>query len=802
MSSLTSFADLLQQYMAQSDMQYTPGLVSRFSGVPKTTIVNWLEGRVARPRHWQDLVKVADALRLSEEQTNALLAAAGQPSIAMLRVQARDAEAGLLRPWNIAALTTYSARAPRWGNLPVSLTPLIGRSEERATLRALLRRPEVRVITLLGPGGVGKTRLALQVAADVREQFADGVCLVALASITDPDLVSPTIAHSLGIKEAAGEALLDRITQSLRDAALLLLIDNFEHVLEAAPVLAALLEAAPGLKLVLTSRVAVRLYGEHAFNVLPLALPDIMALPAPDQMIEYAAVALFVQRAQATEPAFRLTLANAAIVADICTRLDGLPLSIELAATRIKLLSPRGLLNRLANRLALLTFGSRDLPQRHQTLRSTLDWSYSLLDRHAQTLFARLAVFMGGWTLEAADAVCAANERASIPINIVDELMTLVDHSLVQRIPGREDVPRYMMLETIREYAQERLEQNGEAERIKQRHLVYYVALAETAEPELTGSVQMAWLLRLDDELDNVRVALRRAIDQDEPEQAGRLAGALRLFWLLRGYLSEGRAWLDAVVPSSSLTPATAAKVQLATGRLARQQGDLVAADAHLAASLALLREPEDDQTRALVLGYLGVVAYDQRDFERAQELHTQSLALRRAADDRWGIAVTLTNLGEVARQSDDLLRAAALQRESLALFRVHGDRWGTALALTNLGGVLLDLEDYDQAQALFRESLTIGRDVSDGDGIAECLEGLAAVAAIKGAAARAARLGGAASAIRAATDGSRSPADTARFDQYLSLLHERTDSVTFAHLWTEGHSMTRDQALTYALQS
>lgn len=447
-------------------------------------------------------------------------------------------------------------------------------------------------------------------------------------------------------------------------------------------------------------------------------------------------------------------------------------------------------------RLGLLIGGSRDLPARQQTLWNTIGWSYDLLDAGAQTLFARLAVFVGGCTLEAAEAVTVAGGES-----VLDELTALVDHNMLGCAETAEGERRFTMLETIREYALERLLAGGEAEAVRRRHATAYLALAEAAEPALTGAEQVVWLARLEAEHDNLRAALGWALERGEVETAWRLGGALWRFWMIRGYLSEGRRWLAAALAEGSDGPAAIrAKALHGAGVLARQQGDLLRAAARYEECLALRRDLGDKRGIAVVLGHLGVLAYDRGDFDRAAALHGESLALRRALEDSWGVALTLNNLGEVTRQRGDEECAVVLYEESLALFRDLGDRYGLAMALMNLGMVVHHRGDFARATALLEESLALWQALGEKGNIAECLEGLAGVAAGQGQADRTARLGGAAEALRDTVGVPLSPADRARYEQHLAAARAHSDAATFAAAWVEGRTYTLEQAIAYAI--
>ncbi len=434
-------------------------------------------------------------------------------------------------------------------NLPVQLTPFIGREQELTAVCDLLRREDVRLLALTGPGGTGKTRLGLQIAAELSEYFDDGVFFVNLAPTSDPELVVPTIAETLGIREGADQSLFERLKEDLRQKQMLLLLDNFEQVVSAAVQVVDLLIACPRLKVIVTSREVLHVQAEHEFAVPPLPLPDLKHLPDLAALSHYAAVALFILRAQAVKPDFQMNAANARAIAEICARLDGLPLAIELAAARIKLLPPQALLARLGQRLAVLTSGTRDVPERQQTLRNTIAWSYNQLDAAEQRLFRRLSVFVGGCTLEAIESVCAALNDGDEAGQVVDRIASLIDKSLLQQTEPEGDEPRLLMLETIREYGLERLAVNVEMEATQQAHADYYLALAEEAEPHLKGAEQGQWFARLEQEHDNLRAALQWLLEQgktgDSIEMVLRLAGALRRFWEVRGHVSEGWTFLE-----------------------------------------------------------------------------------------------------------------------------------------------------------------------------------------------------------------------------------------------------------------
>ncbi len=720
------------------------------------------------------------------------------------------------------------------GTLPAAPTAFIGREQEVAEVGDLLRAG-VRLLTLTGPAGIGKTRLALQVAGALGPTFPAGIFFVPLAALTDPRLVADQVAATLGIRESEGRTLPVTLLETLAGRHLLLVLDNFEQILPARQFVAELLAAGSQVQILVTSRAVLHLYGEYRFPVPPLQLPDTRHPLPPEHLSQYAGVRLFVERARAVQHSFALTTDNAPVVTEICQRLDGLPLALELAAAQVHRFALPALLARLDGRLALLTGGPWDHSARQQTLRGAIAWSDDLLNAAEQRLFYRLAVFQGGVTPEAAAAVAGDNPATA------DTLEALADQSLLQRITGPGDTPRFALLETIREYAVERLTAQGDAASARQDHAAYFLVLAEHATPELSRRDQALWLARLDQEHDNLRAALRHLLDQGDTPGAARIGGALGRFWYLRGYFTEGRRWLRAALADPSLLPVPAratalhwagvlawsqgdyaearalleqglalrqgldepsgvAAVLTSLGAVALTQGDYARASTLFAQSLALVRAAGDPSGAALALANLGLVRLDQGAYAEATELLQESLALRRTLGDRQSIAQCLNNLGIVLRCRGEYAAARALHTESLALFRALGDPWSEALALAHLGVVRLHEGATDEAARLLRESLTIFGEQGVKPGIATCLDGLAWVAAGQAEDERAERLAGAATALRAAIQAPRTPADEAAHHRHMTPVRRRLPSAALAEAHAVGGALPLAEAVAYAL--
>jgi predicted ATPase/class 3 adenylate cyclase len=683
-------------------------------------------------------------------------------------------------------------------NLPTERTSFVGREGELARVKELLKGPGL--LTLTGPGGSGKTRLALRAARELLEDYRDGVFLVELAPITDPRLVPSSIADSVGARAEGARPVLDTLRDHMRDREMLLVVDNFEQVLEAAPVVGDLLGVAPRMRILATSREPLHLAGEQELTVPPLDLPDIRRMPTLEQLTRYEGVALFVQRATAVDPGFRVTEANASAVAEVSVRLDGLPLAIELAASRIKLLSPQAILERLEHRLELLTGGPIDVPARQRTLREAIGWSHDLLDEVERALFRQLSVFAGGWTLRTAQAV--AISEADPDQDLLAVLASLVDKSLVTRMPVGSDAVRFGMLETIREFGREQLDAAGETESTRDRHAAHFLEVVEAAEPHLRGIDQKYWLDQLEVEHDNLRAALRWAIDAGRAEIGLRLAGAVWRFWHLRGHLAEGRRWIEEVLalPMAGQRTRQRAKALTALGGVTYWQEDLPAFRASYEEALAVAREVGDRSAIAEGLYNLAFPYAYEGDFDTAVGLIEEAKAIFEDLGVGRGVADSLWLLAISARLEGDTSAARTLAEESLRRHRQVNDRFGVTDALHVLGRIALAEGDLSTAAASFLEALDNDEEVGNRTGMGIVLDNLAAKASAEGRHVRAVRLGGASEAIKEAAGGHAPPPFIDLPDPRDAAGEVLGDAAVRA-AWEEGRAMTLDQAVAYARQ-
>jgi predicted ATPase/class 3 adenylate cyclase len=677
-------------------------------------------------------------------------------------------------------------------NLPPERTTFVGRSEEVHRIRELLG--DAKVVTLTGAGGSGKTRLALHVSRSLIERYPDGVFLVELGPIIDHRLVVAAIADAVGARAEGQRALRDTLRDHVRHREMLLVLDNFEHILEAAPIVADLLDAAPRLRIIVTSREPLHLQGEHEVAVPPLALPD------PDAASEEAersdAVALFVHRARAVDPSFRIT--DAAAVAELCRRLDGLPLAIELAASRTKMLTPGAILERLERRLDLLTGGPIDVPARQRTLREAIAWSHDLLEADERALFRKLSVFAGGWTVDAAERVADPDRR----LDVLALLGSLLDKSLIVRAPTMEDEPRFTMLETIRAFAFEELESSEEAVPTRDRHAAFFLALAEAAEPHLRRDDQKRWLDRLETEHDNIRAALRWAIDSGDAPTALHLAGAVWRFWHLHSHLADGRRWAEEALALPGAAGRTAERIRglTALGGMAYWQQDVPTFRRAYEEALAIAQELDDAAEVAEQMYNLAFAHALEGDFPGMLALVRQSRSMFEELGNRRGVADCDWILGIAARLGGDLEQSRSLGEQSLRVHREVGDRFGGTVALYALGRTAMEQGDLDVAEACFREALANDAEIGNRTGMCVILDNLADKARIDGDHVRALRLGGASEAMKEAT-GAQAPPQLLDLPDLREEARRALSQDAIGAAWDEGRAMSIEQVVAYARQ-
>jgi excisionase family DNA binding protein len=681
--------------------------------------------------------------------------------------------------------------------LPTPLTSFLGRERDIAAIGQLLST--ARLLTLTGPGGTGKTRLALRVAGDLASLFADGVAFVPLAAVADPLLIPSAIAQKLGVREHGDRPITERAMAALRDRQLLLVLDNFEHVLPAAPFVAKLLAACPALSVLVTSRTTLRLSGEQRVPVSPLILPDPATMASAATTGQADAVQLFVQRAQAAQPEFVLTDENASAVAAICRRLDGLPLAIELAAARSSVLPPQALLERLERRLSLLTGGPRDAPARLRTMRDAVAWSYDLLTEEEQALFRRSAVFAGGWTLEAAETIPGADG------DIVDRTSALIASSLIRQEDGPGPEPRFTMLATLREFGLEQLADSGEDAEIRQRHAAYYLALVERWSPDPALPGEKHRLAAIAPEYDNARLALAWFDEHNERDGLLRLSGSLFEFWHARGLYSEGRLWMGrATAGRDGADPSVRVRALMTASALARYQGDVVEATTLSEAALPLARGIDNAGQLITALLNAGLLAYFQEQYAAAETLLQEGLDVAHGLGDgepakRPITGILLSNLGLIALAQGHLDRAATLFQEAIVLYRAENYGWALDHALAGLGGVYYLQGRSEQAAPLFAEALELAWSIPDPRKVAIALLGIAGIAAARRCAQGGARMLGAAEAISGSVGVPFAPSDRPVYDRVVASLMAALGEVRLNEARTAGHSLPIERAIAQA---
>jgi predicted ATPase/transcriptional regulator with XRE-family HTH domain len=685
---------------------------------------------------------------------------------------------------------------PALHNLPAQLTSFVGRQKEIAEIKQHLGAS--RLVTLTGPGGTGKTRLALQVANDLRASYPDGVWWVELAPLRDPGLVAEAIAQALKLS-ASGEApLVELLKRRLRRMQVLLLLDNFEHLLPAGPLVGELLAAAPQVWMLVTSRERLHVYGEQEYPVHPLELPDLQRDESAEELLAHDAVSLFVQRARAVQPGFSLDEAQKSAVARICVRLDGLPLALELAASQVKIIPPPQLEQRLQDSLGTLPIGPRDRPDRQRTLRATIQWSYALLNEGEQALFARMAVFNGGATLDAIERVCGYDQTD----DLVNTLTALVDKNLVFRRDHRLSEPRFAMLETIHEYARERLQASGEAAQVQEHYVAYYTSLAEQAAGQIRANRQSYWLNRMKAEQDNLRAVLAWTLEGQDTLPGLRLVAALRDHWYYNGLAGEGRRWTDlALRKSTGAPPALRAGVLRAAGQIAIGVGDLPKAGELLSQALALYRQLEDERNTAWTLVLLSL--YRMGDVTKSQKnmaLCQEGLEIFRRLDDQPGMAQAFNILGELARLAGDDEAASGYYEECLKVVKQTGERLREGMTYCNLSFIAYHRAQYQPSEQFARQALRISWEMGNEYMMAAYLASLAGPVAALGDPRRAACLLGASQALLEKYGFQLQPSDTPEVQRYIAVLQSQLSAEDLREAWQAGSAMTLQEVIDYAL--
>jgi predicted ATPase/DNA-binding winged helix-turn-helix (wHTH) protein len=685
-------------------------------------------------------------------------------------------------------------------NLAARQTRLVGREKEIDEIENLLCGTNVRMVTLTGIGGTGKTRIAQEIARRMLAEFADGVFFVALADIRNPEFVASSVAQIFGVKESGEKSLIENLKNHFLEKELLLVVDNFEQVISAADVLAELLQAAPRLKILATSRALLRLPAEREFVVPPLDLPEAGGQISLPDLSQNESVKLFLERAQNVKPTFSLTEDNAASVAEICRWLEGLPLAIELAAARVKILSPAQILSRLENRLKILTGGAADAPARQQTMRGAIVWSYDLLDEDEKILFRRLSVFAGGFNVEPAEAIVSSLDSSN-DADILNIVTALIENSLLIQKETANDESRLRMLEVVREFAFEKLEASGESQAVRNNHAAYFLALAQKAEPEMFGAEGTEWLNRLEDEHENLRAALSWSSVKDV-ETAANLAGTLRNFWILHNHITEGRKWLETILEQSADAP-TAVRLKLLNGlgHTAGYQGDLETSRKAHERGLAEGKAINDLRQIALSVRGLGFVAKWKGDIASARKFYEEGLAYSRELDDKNAIAVSLTALGDLARMEDDYTAARPLFEEALKICHQTGNKQGVVGSLNNLGAVTFGEGDYAASHSYYAEAVTLVQKLGEKISLSYALDGFAALAVRRGDAKRAAQIAGASERLRESLGFETEPAERRFREAYLAEIRAAPGESDFPEAYEQGRKLNPEEAIIIALE-
>jgi predicted ATPase/DNA-binding SARP family transcriptional activator/DNA-binding CsgD family transcriptional regulator len=703
-------------------------------------------------------------------------------------------------PWTNTESAGSSSEEPLEAgrhNLPDPRTSFVGREREIIEVKRILMM--TRLLTLTGVGGSGKTRLALEVAKELVRSYPDGVWLVELAPLSEREIVPQVMADALSVREQPNQLLAETLVDALRDKEMLLVLDNCEHLVDVvAPLVDSLFASCPRLRVLATSREPLGVEGEVLWQMPSLPVPDTDRLPAAEEITRYDAIRLFLDRARMRLPDFDLTPENGRAVAEICTKLDGIPLAIELATARVRTLAVAQISERLEDSLGLLAADSRTATPRQRTMRATLEWSHGLLPKSEKKLFERLSVFAGGFMLEAAEGVGTGGGIEEG--DVLDLLGKLVDKSLVMAETTQGDWVRYRMLEPVRQYAWEKLEKSGEADTVRSCHAAFFVALAEEAEPEVKGALQLMWLERLEREHDNLRAALSWALERTEAQLALRLSGALGGFWYTRGHLNEGRRWLEAALANEDAPKIAQVKALAVAGWLAWEQSDFERSIELSEEGLALARQLEDKVGIAATLFNLGTVKMLQGESEQAATLFEKTLPLFRELGDKRGLSWSIFGLGIVAGTKRDYGQAKALAQESLALSRESGDVYSIALVLSNLGLMAVHQEEYGRAEALCKESLEISRGPGMVHVVAFSIQVLAALAGARGQPVRSARLWGAGEALRETIGAIHSPEERRQYEPYITAAHAQMDEAAWEAVWAEGKAMAPERAVQYAL--